>query len=150
MVPSPVLAVPQPVLPQQFTVPTADPGSAASDVDRLKQLVDQHAAANSASGTPGVQDVGQVQATSDTQQRTIGDSILESIVNFKSGYTESLGQIEGRLQKVADMDPHNFGAQMTELVTLQMDVARWSMSVTGVDNASKAATNTVKELSRGG
>jgi hypothetical protein len=35
------------------------------------------------------------------------------------------------------------------MMSLQIDVSKWTMSVMGVDNASKSATNTIKELSRG-
>ena len=38
----------------------------------------------------------------------------------------------------------------SEILALQIDVSKWSMSVMGVDNASKAGSNTIKELSHGG
>ena len=42
------------------------------------------------------------------------------------------------------------GNDFADTVALQLEVARWSMSVMGIDNSSKAGTNTIKELSKGG
>ena len=89
----------------------------------------------------------QVGGTSEAPQ-TLGDSVLESFASLKGGYDESLGVIESRLERLASGDPMRIGNHFAETVSLQLDVARWSMSVMGVDNSAKAGTNTVKELTK--
>ena len=78
----------------------------------------------------------------------LGDSILQGVAKFNAGYNEGLDTINTKLQAVSD--PTQLGNNFGEIMALQVEVARWSMSVMGVDNASKAGTNTIKELSKGG
>jgi len=130
---------------------TAGPASSPQDLERLRQLVDQHSGgASSVDNTTTTQAVGTVDETRATSATTIGDSILDSMVTFRNEYDQSIQNIENRIERIADTKGLDFGTQMGELIELQLDVGRWSMSVTGVDNATKAGTNTLKELSRGG
>jgi hypothetical protein len=118
-------------------------------VEYLKQLVASTApiapAPAQAPEAPGA--VGAVQ---DTGFTSLGDSILEGISSFNTGYHDSLHAINARLENIAETGPLKLGTDFGEILSLQIEVARWSMSVMGVDNASKAGTNTIKELSRGG
>lgn len=135
-------------------VSTAGLSSSSSDLDRLRSLV---AGSTSPAGYTEVVDaqtaanaVGETQASEPVQFQTLGDSILAGISNFNSGYNESMETINTRLQSLSSDDPASFGNNFQDILSLQVDIARWSMSVMGVDNASKAGTNTVKELSKGG
>lgn len=89
-------------------------------------------------------------AVEPTKFNTLGDSILDGISHFNSGYHDSLSAINSRLEHISSTGPLKLGTDFGEIMALQVEVARWSMSVMGVDNASKAGTNTIKELSRGG
>jgi hypothetical protein len=82
-------------------------------------------------------------------RRTFGDTILEGMMRFGNNYQSSLRAIEGRLQDVVKSEGSGL-TNFSEILALQIDVSKWSMSVMGVDNAAKAGANTVKELSRGG
>lgn len=135
------------------TAPAAVPAplgvSSPQDVEYLKQLVASTApiapAPAQAPEAPGA--VGAVQ---DTNFTTLGDSILEGISSFNTSYHDGLTSINARLENIAETGPLKLGTDFGEILALQVEVARWSMSVMGVDNASKAGTNTIKELSRGG
>lgn len=89
-------------------------------------------------------------AVEPTKFNTLGDSILDGISHFNTGYHDSLSTINSRLEHISSTGPLKLGSDFGEIMALQVEVARWSMSVMGVDNASKAGTNTIKELSRGG
>jgi len=132
-------AVPQPI--------ASSSSSSAYDLERLRSLV---AAPDVNNGAQPVGADGAVGKTQETQPRTIGDSILEGLSRINSGYNSSLDAINNHLNTVAQSDASSLGNNFGEMMSLQMEVARWSLSVTGVDNSAKAATNTVKELSRGG
>jgi hypothetical protein len=80
----------------------------------------------------------------------MGDSILDGVAKFNTGYNDSLDNITNKLEHIASTDPLELGSNFGELMALQVEIARWTMSVMGVDNASKAGTNTIKELSKGG
>lgn len=132
-------------LPQPLPVTLA--ASSSADLDRLRTLV------------AGVQPMGENLQTGLTPPpgkieesgfRTLGDSILEGVAKFNSGYNDSLSNITAKLEHISANDPLQLGNNFGELMSLQVEVARWTMSVMGVDNASKAGTNTIKELSKGG
>ncbi|WP_050023590.1 hypothetical protein [Verrucomicrobium sp. BvORR034] len=89
-------------------------------------------------------------AVGHTEFTTLGDSILDGISHFNTGYHDSMSAINSRLEHISSAGPLKLGTDFGEIMALQIEVARWSMSVMGVDNASKAGTNTIKELSRGG
>jgi|GEM_PF-1262185 len=130
------------------TLPVNNPASSMADVDRLRALV------------AGVQPVGgdgagvpPVNQTSQVEQggfRTLGDSILEGVSKFNLGYNDSLNGITTKIEEISRADPLQLGNNFGEIMSLQIEIARWTMSVMGVDNASKAGTNTIKELSKGG
>lgn len=126
-------------------LPVTLQASSAADLDRLRSLVAgvQPAGENIAPPPP----VTQIESTG---FRTLGDSILEGVAKFNSGYNDSLGNINTKLEQIAATNPLNLGTDFGEIMSLQVEVARWTMSVMGVDNASKAGTNTIKELSKGG
>jgi len=126
-------------------LPVTLQASSAADLDRLRSLV------------AGVQPAGEnvavqppVTQMEPTGFRTLGDSILDGVAKFNSGYNDSLGNINAKLEQIAATNPLNLGTDFGEIMALQVEVARWTMSVMGVDNASKAGTNTIKELSKGG
>ncbi|GAA5149746.1 hypothetical protein GCM10023213_47860 [Prosthecobacter algae] len=129
------------------SLPVTLAASSSADLDRLRTLV------------AGVQPTGenvQVGLTpppgkiEESGFRTLGDSILEGVAKFNSGYNDSLSNITTKLEHISANDPLQLGNNFGELMSLQVEVARWTMSVMGVDNASKAGTNTIKELSKGG
>ncbi len=133
--------------PAAFTqaLPVTVQVSSAADVDRLRALV------------AGIQPTGEkVDLTPPTTKvdeggfRTMGDSILEGVAKFNTGYNDSLDNITQKLEHISSTDPLELGSNFGELMALQVEIARWTMSVMGVDNASKAGTNTIKELSKGG
>ena len=135
--------------PPAFTQPAAltAQASSAQDVDRLRALVAgvQAPAANSpAPVNPPVAEPQKIGF------RSLGDSILDGLANFNAGYNDSLSGINNKVQQIAEGDPVEFGNNFGEVMALQVEIAQWTMSVMGVDNASKAGTNTVKELSKGG
>jgi hypothetical protein len=129
----------------QMLQPTG--ASPAGDLERLRALV-----ANTAPT------VGYVEAApppppetvEKSAFRSLGDSILESISSFNSGYNQSMNTINSKLESISGGSTLELGSNFDEVMGLQVEIARWSMSVMGVDNASKAGTNTVKELSKGG
>lgn len=131
--------------------PAALPAGSNSpqDLDALRTAV-----ANASPQPPQTIDVSsaapQVGGAVESSFRSPGDSILEGIAGLKDGYEESLGAIENRIERLASGDPMKIGNNFSETVALQLDIARWSMSVMGVDNSAKAGTNTIKELSKGG
>lgn len=131
-----VLAQPLPVDPQV---------SSATDLERLRSLV--------ANVQPSGQTVQAAPAPAKIEEsgfRTLGDSILSGVAKFNSGYNDSLSNITAKLEHIAATNPLDIGNNFGEVMALQVEVARWTMSVMGVDNASKAGTNTIKELSKGG
>lgn len=137
------VAAPAPTVLTQTMPVTAQAGS-MYDVERLRALV------------AGVQPAGETLAVNAPLQvqeggfRTLGDSILDGVAKFNTGYNDSLDNITQKLEHIASTDPLELGSNFGELMALQVEVARWTMSVMGVDNASKAGTNTIKELSKGG
>lgn len=122
------------------------------DLDRLRQAVTEL----SRDLQPGGVQSGQappapaVDSVSEAAIRSPGDSILEGIVHLKDNYHDSIGAINSRLNRLSSGDPMQLGSQFSETIALQFEVAQWSMSVMGVDNSTKAGTNAVKELSKGG
>ena len=146
------------VAPTAFPLPisaTVTPAAAveaisslpSTDLDRLRSLLQQTASqtANPRANLPVPEAVAGV-ATEGT--RSFGDSILEGVMRFRTGYQNSVNSINHRLEAVSQNEMSGLN-NFSEILSLQVDVSKWSMSVMGVDNASKAGTNTVKELSRG-
>ncbi|MBL9205797.1 MAG: hypothetical protein JNN01_11965 [Opitutaceae bacterium] len=144
------------MIPVTATVPVAATAPAAiepattfseSDLARLRELIQSAASqtANPQGLTPLADGVGAV----DGVKRSFGDSILEGMMRFGNNYQSSLRAIETRLQDVVKSEGTGL-TNFSEILALQIDVSKWSMSVMGVDNAAKAGANTVKELSRGG
>jgi hypothetical protein len=141
-----IAVVAAPVAAPIVTQPPVTPlASSAQDVDRLRALIS------------GVQPMGEnvtvtanapVTATEESGFNTLGDSILQGVAKFNTGYNDSLEGINAKLQDISN--PLSLGDDFGKIMELQVEVARWSMSVMGVDNASKAGTNTIKELSKGG
>ncbi len=137
-------AVPTPAAFSQM-MPVTLQASSAADVDRLRALV------------AGIQPAGEnvdvmppPTSIENSGFRTMGDSILDGVAKFNTGYNDSLSNITNKLEHIANTDPLELGSNFGELMALQVEIARWTMSVMGVDNASKAGTNTIKELSKGG
>lgn len=120
-----------------------------SDLERLRELL--QATASQTANPQGVFPPTALDGTAavSATTRSFGDSILEGVMRFGSNYQNSVKSIEGRLQEVVRNDSAGL-TNFSELLALQVDVSKWSMSVMGVDNASKAGANTIKELSRGG
>lgn len=125
--------------PIASTPPITLQSSSAYDVERLRNLIE---GAQPSAPAPPVAQVGTDEFV------TLGDSILQGMAKFNVGYNESLESIHKKLQDISD--PTTLGNDFGQIMELQVEVARWSMSVMGVDNASKAGTNTIKELSKGG
>lgn len=119
-----------------------------TDLDRLRELI-KNTATETANpqGVPPAADTGNP-ATA-PKVRTLGDSILEGVLRFGNNYQSSMQSIDSRLQDVVRTEGTGL-TNFSEILALQIDVSKWSMSVMGVDNASKAGSNTIKELSRGG
>lgn len=142
---TPVLAAaaPAPTVLTQ-SLPMVVQASSPQDLERLRSLV--------AGTQPAGENIAVTTATETGSggMRTFGDSILEGVAKFNSGYNDSLSSITHRLEHIASTDPMKIGNDFGEIMALQVEVARWTMSVMGVDNASKAGTNTIKELSKGG
>jgi hypothetical protein len=138
-----------PVVPAAVVNPAlAEPAAVASfndsDLARLRELI-QSTAAQTANpgGVPATG--GAVEGTA----ASLGDSILAGMMRFGSNYQQSMRAIETRLEGVVAKESSGL-SNFSEILALQVDVSKWSMSVMGVDNASKAGANTIKELSRGG
>lgn len=133
-----------------FSNPATSPQAAGSfnvqDLERLRNLVAEVPSAPNVTEALPPQQVQEVQKA---EIQTLGDSILDGITSFNSGYHDSLKNISAKIDRISNADPLQLGSNFGEIMTLQVEVARWSMSVTGVDNASKAGTNTIKELSKG-
>ncbi len=118
-----------------------------TDLDRLRTLI--QSTASQTANPLGLAPVAPVGTDAVAKTRSFGDSVLESALRFGDNYKSSMSAIETRLQEVVKNDSAGL-ANFSDILALQVDVAKWSMSVMGVDNASKAGTNTIKELSRGG
>jgi hypothetical protein len=120
-----------------------------TDLEKLRALI-QSAAAQTANPV-GVTPIegALLDGATNVTTRSLGDSILESVLRFGNNYQSSMASIETRLQEVVRTESAGL-SNFSDILALQIDVAKWSMSVMGVDNASKAGSNTIKELSRGG
>lgn len=130
------------------TLPVNTPASSMADVDRLRALVaGVQPVGGDGAGVPPVNQNSQVEQGG---FRTLGDSILEGVSKFNLGYNDSLNGITTKIEEISRADPLQLGNNFGEIMSLQIEIARWTMSVMGVDNASKAGTNTIKELSKGG
>lgn len=140
------ITVPASVSPALTPVPSS---FQAEDLARLRELI--QATASQTANPLGVHPATPMPAgpTEAVQPGGLGDSILQGILRFGDGYQKSMSTIDTRLREVTQADSNGL-ANFGEILALQVDVARWSMSVMGVDNASKAGSNTIKELSRGG
>jgi hypothetical protein len=144
MTPIAIAAAPAPAAFSQ-TMPVAIQAASMADLDRLRALV--------AGIQPSGESINLTPPTTQVEQggfRTMGDSILDGVAKFNTGYNDSLDNITNKLEHIANTDPLELGSNFGELMALQVEIARWTMSVMGVDNASKAGTNTIKELSKGG
>ncbi|HSJ01067.1 MAG: hypothetical protein ACAI34_18535 [Verrucomicrobium sp.] len=121
--------------------------SSPQDLEQLRTLI-----ASTSGPAPAQAPAAPSQAAPSTEvtPTTLGDSILNGLTNFNSGYNHGLESINTRINHLASTDPLKLGMDFGEVMALQIEVTQWSMSVTGMDNASKAGTNTIKELSRGG
>jgi hypothetical protein len=141
------LAVPVPTTAVAPVAPAAIPALEATDLERLRSLLQQTAAqtANPNSGLPAPGAVTEVAAEG---ARSFGDSILQGMMSFRSEYQDSVKSINQRLVGVSQNEMAGLN-NFSEILSLQVDIGKWSMSVMGVDNATKAGTNTIKELSRG-
>lgn len=120
--------------------------SSASDLDRLRSLIQSTASqiANPAGNVAALDLVASV-----VPSRSLGDSILQGMMSFGDKYQNSMEEISARVKDVAGPKAEGL-SNFSDILALQIDVSKWSMSVTGVDNAAKAGTNTIKELSKGG
>lgn len=121
--------------------------SSASDLDRLRSLI-QSTASQTANPAGNVAALELAAATTGAP-RSLGDSILQGMLSFGDKYHQSMKLIETRVKDVVGAKGDGLN-NFADLMSLQIDVSKWSMSVTGVDNAAKAGTNTIKELSKGG
>jgi hypothetical protein len=141
---TPPIAVttPSPVEPVASFNPT--------DLDRLRELIQSAASqtANPLGSTPALA-VSAADAVGKPTGRSFGDTILEGVLRFGNNYESSMHSIETRLQEVVRTESSGL-TNFSDILALQIDVSKWSMSVMGVDNASKAGSNTIKELSHGG
>jgi hypothetical protein len=120
-----------------------------TDLEKLRQLI--QSAASQTANPAGVAPIDGTLADGVTKVggRSFGDSILEGVLRFGNNYQSSMKSIDTRLQEVVRTESNGL-SNFSDILALQIDVAKWSMSVMGVDNASKAGANTIKELSRGG
>lgn len=141
------ISVPIPAAVTGPATPAAMPALEATDLDRLRSLL-QQTAAQTANPNPGVPAPEAVTEVAGEGTRTFGDSILQGMMSFRSGYQESVQSINHRLKGISGNEMAGLN-NFSEILSLQMDIGKWSMSVMGVDNATKAGTNTIKELSRG-
>ena len=143
MTPAIVAAAPAPAALTQ-PLPMTVQASSPHDLERLRSLV---------SGTQTGENINLTPPTTQVENngmKTFGDSILEGVSKFNSGYNDRLSSITDKLAYIADTNSLDIGNNFAQMMGLQVEIAQWSMSVMGVDNASKAGTNTVKELSKGG
>lgn len=136
-------------LPAAATAPVEAAAFNPSDLDRLRELLQSTASQTVNSGGIGAVATPDSVTGVNGATRSFGDSILESVMRFGSNYQNSMKTIETRLQDVVRNDSNGL-TNFSDLIALQIDVSKWSMSVMGVDNAAKAGSNTIKELSRGG
>ena len=141
------ISVPIPAAVTGPVTPAAIPALEATDLDRLRSLL-QQTAAQTANPNPGVPAPEAVTEVAGEGTGTFGDSILQGLMSFRSGYQESVQSINHRLKGISGNEMAGLN-NFSEILSLQMDIGKWSMSVMGVDNATKAGTNTIKELSRG-
>ena len=124
--------------------------SSSTDLERLRALIAEVGGTQDANIAEAAA-ASEVQGVSQTEMRAPGDAILEGISGLKDGYHGTLDAIENRLQVISNGDPSAaLGSDFSQIMGLQLDIARWTMSVMGVDNSTKAGTNTIKELSKGG
>lgn len=125
------------------TTPAAIPALEATDLERLRSLLQQTASqtVNPTATPPAPEVAGE-------RTRSLGDSILEGMMRFREGYHDQVRSINQRIEGVAQNEMAGLN-DFSQIMSLQIDVSKWSMAVMGVDNASKAGTNTIKELSRG-
>jgi hypothetical protein len=143
MTPAIVAAAPAPAALTQ-TLPMTVQASSPHDLERLRSLVSGTQTGENVNLTPPAAQV------ENDGMKTFGDSILEGVSKFNSGYNDRLTSITDKLAYIADTNSLDIGNNFAQMMGLQVEIAQWSMSVMGVDNASKAGTNTVKELSKGG
>jgi len=141
------LAIPVPTTAVTPVPSGAIPALEATDLERLRSLL-QHTAAQTANPNPGLPATGAVPEVTVGGTRSFGDSILQGMMSFRSEYQESVKSINHRLEGVSRNEMAGLN-NFSEILSLQVDIGKWSMSVMGVDNATKAGTNTIKELSRG-
>ena len=141
------LAVPVPTTAVAPVAPAAIPALEATDLERLRSLL-QQTAAQTANPNPGLPAPGAVTEVTAEGARSFGDSILQGMMSFRSEYQDSVKSINQRLVGVSQNEMAGLN-NFSEILSLQVDIGKWSMSVMGVDNATKAGTNTIKELSRG-
>ena len=144
---APVAIVSQAVVAQDSVGSPLSTVGSSQDLERLRGLVSEVSSQMQTEPLSGGGNVGEV---TDSAFRSPGDAILDGIFQLKQGYNQSLESIETRLGHLAEGNPMAIGNDFSDTIALQLDVARWSMSVMGVDNSSKAGTNTIKELSKGG
>lgn len=154
---APIVAIPvqaQTVVAASAAVPAPLGTSSPQDVEALKALVAStpapEAVTTPANAVQAPEMPPSVDGVQESRFTTLGDSILDGISKFNTGYHDSMNAINARLEHISSTGPLQLGSNFGEILALQVEVARWSMSVMGVDNASKAGTNTIKELSRGG
>jgi hypothetical protein len=144
MIPSSVPVVPVAAANPALAEPVAAASFNESDLARLRELI-QATAAQTANPAGVPAPAGAV----DGVVPSLGESILSGMMRFGSSYQDSMRAIETRLEGVVAKESSGL-SNFSEILSLQVDVSKWSMSVMGVDNASKAGANTIKELSRGG
>jgi hypothetical protein len=148
----PLVALPvqaQTVVAATAAVPAPLGVSSPQDLEQLRAMIASTAAPAVAPAQAPAAPAA-ANAVGHTEFTTLGDSILDGISHFNTGYHDSMSAINSRLEHISSTGPLKLGTDFGEIMALQVEVARWSMSVMGVDNASKAGTNTIKELSRGG
>lgn len=118
-----------------------------SDLERLRELI--KSTASQTANPPGAAVAAAGIAPAGPAKPSFGDTILHGMLRFGDHYQNSMQTIETRLQQMVKTESTGL-TNFSDILGLQIDVAKWSMSVMGVDNASKAGSNTIKELSRGG
>jgi hypothetical protein len=135
--------------PLAVTTPVAlEPVVAANptDLDRLRSLIQATA---SQTANPLGSSAAMAETTAATGGKTLGDSILQGVLRFGDHYQHSMQAIDTRVQEIMGNEAAGLN-NFSDLIALQIDVSKWTMPVMGVDNASKAGANTIKELSKGG
>ncbi len=122
--------------------------SSPTDLDRLRSLM-QSAASQTANPIGTAVPLEAATGTAPAAAtRSFGDSILDGMLKFRTNYQSSIDSINTQVTSLARNEAAGLN-DFSEIMALQINVSKWSMSVQGVDNASKAGANTVKELSRG-